>query len=138
QNLGAIILASDGVFNEGSNPIYSNAEKTVPVYTIGLGDTAVKRDLILSKVYNNKIAYLGNNFSVRADITAQNCNGEQTILTVSKIEGEQTKKLFDKNISAEGNFFQSNADFILQADKVGVQHYRLALSQVKNEATYLN
>lgn len=138
QNLGAIILATDGVFNEGSNPVYSNEEKTIPVYTVALGDTTVKRDLILSKVYYNKVAYLNNSFSVRADVTAQNCNGEQTVLTVSKIDGEQTKNLFDKVISIEGNFFQSAADFVLNADKAGVQHYRFALSQIKNEVTYLN
>ncbi len=138
QNLGAVILASDGVFNEGSNPVYANEEKTVPVYTIGMGDTTLKRDLILSKVYSNKVAYLGNNFSIRTDITAQNCNSEQTILTVSKIEKDQTQKLFDKTISIGENFFQTSADFILKADKSGIQHYRLSLSHLKNEATYLN
>jgi len=30
QNVGAIILASDGIYNQGNNPIYSNAQLTRP------------------------------------------------------------------------------------------------------------
>ncbi len=37
QNLGAVILASDGIYNEGSNPAYLNEKLHAPVYTIGPG-----------------------------------------------------------------------------------------------------
>jgi hypothetical protein len=51
QNLGAIILATDGIYNEGSNPVYLKEELNVPVYTIGMGDTTLKRDLQLTNVF---------------------------------------------------------------------------------------
>src|SRR5205085_1513467 len=45
RNIGAIILASDGLFNRGANPLYSSSGLKVPVYTIALGDTSTQRDL---------------------------------------------------------------------------------------------
>ena len=43
QNLGAVILASDGIYNQGSNPIYSSTKLAAPIYTVALGDTVPKR-----------------------------------------------------------------------------------------------
>ena len=50
RNVGAVILATDGLYNKGSNPVYSSDRIKVPVYTIALGDTTVKKDIILAKV----------------------------------------------------------------------------------------
>ena len=57
QNLGAVVIASDGVYNEGSNPAYSDVALSAPVYTVALGDTTPKKDLLLKRVFHNKIAY---------------------------------------------------------------------------------
>src|SRR5690606_38465253 len=53
QNLGAVILASDGRFNQGRNPLYQSDAIAVPVYTVGIGDTVQQRDLFFGKVYAN-------------------------------------------------------------------------------------
>ena len=49
RNVGALILASDGIFNEGANPIF-NSKIEFPVYTVALGDTSIQRDIILKEV----------------------------------------------------------------------------------------
>src|SRR5690606_4824637 len=48
RNIGAVILASDGIYNWGSNPRQEAAKLKSPVYTIALGDTVPKRDLLVS------------------------------------------------------------------------------------------
>jgi len=65
QNLGAVVLATDGIYNEGNNPAYRNFQIKAPVYTIGLGDTTQRRDLLIRRVFNNKIAYLDDRFSIQ-------------------------------------------------------------------------
>ena len=51
QNVGAVILASDGIYNEGSNPLYANFELNAPIHVIALGDTVPSRDVILKRVF---------------------------------------------------------------------------------------
>ena len=58
RNVGALILATDGLYNKGESPIYATDEFKIPIYTIALGDTSVKKDLILSKAAHNRITYL--------------------------------------------------------------------------------
>lgn len=138
QNLGAIVLASDGIYNQGSNPIYSNTQLNAPIYTIALGDTLPKRDLILKRVAFNKIAYLGDRFAVQIDVAAQNSRGQTTNLVVSKVENGSTRTLQTINIPIDQENFFSTRELILEANQAGVQRYRVSLSAVSNEATTLN
>ena len=124
QNLGTVILASDGIYNQGNNPVYMGAKLNVPIYSIALGDTIPKKDLVLKKVYNNQIAYLGDKFSIQLDIAAINCSASNTKLTVSK----GNKILHESAVTIDNNDFFVSREIILDADQVGVQKYRVSLS----------
>lgn len=138
QNLGAVVLASDGIYNEGSNPLYTGTKLSAPVYTIALGDTIVKRDLILKRVFHNKIAYLGDKFSIQIDVTAQNSGGSNSSINISKIENGEERRLQQIPFTIENDDFFMTREVILDADKSGVQRFRISLSQVSGEATIAN
>ena len=138
QNLGAVILSSDGIFNEGSNPLYSGAKLNAPVFTIALGDTIPKRDAILKRVFHNQIAYLGDQFVVQTDIGARNCSGTSPVVTIYKIEGDRVQSLQQVPLSINtDNFFQT-VEFTLDANTSGVQRYRIQLSSLPGEASTAN
>ena len=138
QNLGAIVVASDGIYNEGSNPIYAASKLTAPVYTIALGDTTKKKDLLIKRLYNNKIAYLGDKFSVQIDVAATNCNGANSAISLYLIDGENVKKLESKAININKTDFFGTNEVILNAEKAGVQHYKVVLNEVSGEANKAN
>lgn len=137
QNLGAVVLASDGIYNEGSNPIYASAKLAAPIYTIALGDTIPKKDLILKRVFHNKIAYLDDKFSIQIDVNAQNCSGENTMLNVSAI-GNGSTVLERIPIAISKNDFFTTKEIILDAKRSGVQRYRISLNEINGEVTTLN
>lgn len=138
QNLGAVVLASDGIYNEGSNPAYSSAQITAPVYTIALGDTTPKKDLLIKRVFNNKIAYLGDKFTVQIDVAATNCAGAQTVLQVSKVNGEETRTLQSIPVNVAGNDYFTTKEVIIEADQPGVSQYMITLAHIPGEATDVN
>ena len=139
QNLGAIILASDGIYNEGNNPVYAGAQLNIPIYTVALGDTTPKRDVILKRVFHNKIAYLGDKFGIQIDVTAQNSLGANTVLTISKVEESgRLRKLQEFPIKINDNNFFYTQEAILDAEKAGVQQYRLSVKTINNEVSTIN
>ncbi|MDB5281231.1 MAG: hypothetical protein JWO06_306 [Bacteroidota bacterium] len=139
QNLGAVVIASDGIYNRGINPVYSASKAPYSIYTIALGDTTIQKDQKLANAYFNKIAYLNDQFGLRIDVEANNLSGKITKLTVQEIEaGAEGKTLQNKDITyGSDNFFQS-FDFTIPANKVGIVHYRVSLNNVAGEATYKN
>lgn len=138
QNLGAVVLATDGIFNRGSNPIYSSAKLNAPIYSIALGDTIPKRDLVLRRAFYNKIAYLGDRFTVQIDVAAQNCAGQRTNLVVSKIENGRNRTLQTIPIAVNQDDFFTTREVILEATQAGVQRYRLSVSSINGEASTAN
>ena len=135
QNLGAIVMATDGIYNEGSNPIYSSSKLAVPIYTVALGDTTPKRDIVLKRVFHNKIAYLGDKFSIQIDVAGQNAAGSNTTLNVYKVENGNLRKLQEQVLSIDKNDYFHTEELILDADQAGVQRYRIALSPIPDEVT---
>lgn len=138
QNLGAVVLASDGIYNEGSNPIYASNRLGAPIYTVALGDTTPQKDVLIKRIFHNKIAYLGDKFSIQVDIVAQNSAGNSTTMTVSEIVGGKAKKIKSVPINLNKNDFFKTEEVILDADQAGVQRFRVALNKVEGEASTSN
>jgi hypothetical protein len=134
RNLGAVIIASDGLYNKGVNPVYSSSKLRVPVYTIALGDTNVKKDIVLNKVLHNRLAYLGNTFPLEVLVDARELKGKTSTLTVSK--GNQT--LFTQNININSSSFVQTVPVLLEAKEPGLQRYRVKLSTVPEEVNFNN
>ncbi len=138
RNLGAVILVSDGIYNKGSNPLYMPQLSSVPLFSIPLGDTSVKRDLALSKVNANSVVFLGNSFTMQIFGKAIACVSSSSTLSVSLVNEGNEKKLFEKNIVFTNNAFSFSQEVVITADRSGVNHYRVRMSTVENEVTELN
>lgn len=137
RNLGAVVLASDGIFNKGINPVYAVSQSPYAVYTIAVGDTTTQRDQKLSGAFFNKIVYLNDNFNIKVDVESGFLSGKSSKLSIYQI-GEQATLLQQKDISYNSdNFFQS-LDFTLPASKTGIIHYRLTLSNLTGEVSFRN
>lgn len=134
RNLGAVIMLSDGIYNKGSNPVYTAEKLKVPVYTIAVGDTTVNRDVLISDVAYNKVAFLGNNFPVEVGVTMRQASGAAVTLTIK----EDSLTLFSRMISASGNNYFAKIPVILSANKKGIHKYKIRISEVDGEKNLLN
>ncbi|MEM6396457.1 MAG: vWA domain-containing protein [Bacteroidota bacterium] len=138
QNVGAVILATDGIYNEGANPVYRPIQLQAPIYTIGLGDTTRRRDLLIKQVYHNRIAYLNDAFSIQIDLAARNAAGSRTRLSVSRVGETGRQELHTENIEIDDNDFFNTREVIIEADRAGVQRYRISLSGIGDEVSTSN
>jgi len=139
QNLGAVVIASDGIYNRGINPVYSAAKSAYSIYTIALGDTSIQKDQKLANAFYNSIAYLNDEFGLRVDVEANNLAGKTVKLTVHEIEtGAEPKLMVQKDIEYNSDNFFHSFDLTLPANKVGIAHYRISLSNLDGEASYKN
>jgi hypothetical protein len=139
QNLGALVVATDGIYNEGSNPLYAAAKLNAPVYTIALGDTTPKKDLLIKKVFHNNIAYLGDKFNVQIDVAASNSAGSNTTLNVSKVDeaGNLSSSQSFPIVINKNDFFFTK-EVTLDASQPGVQRFRMSVTAVNGESSTVN
>lgn len=134
RNVGAIILASDGLYNKGANPEFTAKKLNVPIYTIAMGDTSIQRDLILKDVKHNRLAYLGNSFPVEVLVNAKSLSGNTATLSISK-NGE---KLATETVDITNKNELKRFSFLLDADRAGVQQYKVDITDIDGEISFVN
>jgi hypothetical protein len=131
RHLDKIVLISDGIHNQGVSPDFLSIG--VPVYTVGTGDTTIRKDLAVQAVFFNKIAYLGNKFPIVAEI--KNNGFEERTVNVSLLQSgntiaSQTVRLRKEDIS--------EVDFLVQATQKGMQRYTVVVDYLEGEWTAQN
>lgn len=134
RNVGALILATDGLFNHGGSPLYELDKLKAPVYAIALGDTIPRKDLMIANVNYNNLVYLNNEFTLEVQVQAVDSKGESTQISVL----ENGIKIKSEQISVQDNAFTKTISLKLKATKLGLQKYTLNLSTVPNEVSDRN
>lgn len=136
RNLGAVVLISDGNYNTGGHPMY-NAENLplTAVYSLAVGDTALKKDLILTNIAYNDLAFLNNNFNLEVDLEAQRFPGENIQVNLY----EDGKKVATQGIQFnKQRNAQATLSFELKAKKPGIHEYKMVIEKRKSEFSYQN
>ncbi len=124
RNLGAVVLATDGIFNQGANPTTAATSLAVPVYTVALGDTTHHPDATIAHLRYNHVAYLGNQFPLEVTIRAHRLKGQRGTLTVT----HNGRRLHTQEISYTDNTFSTTETITLDADRAGLQSYTITLT----------
>ena len=138
QNLGAIVLASDGIYNEGKNPLYAQMQLSVPLYTVPLGDTTIRTDILIKNVLHNRIVYLNDKFLIEADIQAYNSKGARNNVTLYKVIGDKQTKVETKSFTIDSDNYFKSFKFEVPANSIGNVKYRVSVSKLNNEITTTN
>jgi len=134
ENIGALVFASDGIYNSGANPEYYNFKQTYPVYTIGLGDTTQKSDIAIAEIRTNDIVYLGKDFPVEVTLSADLLKGKEATLNV-----HSNGKLIDKrDFSITKNQEVFTEKLVFTATKEGTQRFVFSVTEFDNELNTRN
>jgi hypothetical protein len=134
RNTAALLVLSDGIYNSGINPLYQARELAYPVYTIALGDTAVRRDAFIMRALHNRIAYQGNDFPLELILNARKMDGSALRLTIA----EDGKTIYEEQFRASGDNFSKTLRINLPAGKAGIHHFVIDLSSGVQELTMEN
>lgn len=136
RNLAGAVIATDGIYNQGANPIYTGSNHTSPLHFVTLGDTSVRRDLLIRRILHNRLAYLGEKFSIQVDVAATMANGKSSELRIFSIGSNGDRELLHaENIDIDKNDFFYTAEVVLDADNPGLQRYQVTLTSIENEVS---
>ncbi len=120
-----IILAGDGRFTRGSNPLYAPALHPAKVYTIALGDSSSIRDLVLKKINYNKRVFLNNKFPIEIIVQAEGMKGQEVQLRIT----EADSLLHEENFIVPSSNYTAGRLVYLKADKKGFRKIKAELIQ---------
>lgn len=135
NNVGAIVLVSDGNYNEGIHPRYEAEKiKFTPIYTLAVGDTITKRDAMITNIVANNIAFSGNIFPIKLEGKASKMAGKT--VSARLIQGDKVLQEKSFQIADNNAFFEHT--FQVEAKGKGIQSFRVELKSEVEEYTLSN
>ena len=133
NNISSVVILSDGVITDGINPIYSAEKVGIPVFTMGIGDTAKLRDIEIKSVLYNEFIYAETSTSLTAAII----NNGFANRNVSLSFYENDVLLEQQNIQLSVDGIQ-NVRLTYTPKTSGEKKLTLALSNLEGERTKAN
>ena len=134
QNIGAIITLTDGIYNEGQNPLYTVQRFNTPIYNVALGDTNSPKDFLIKNVRYNQIVYSGNTFPLQIQLRSKGYKNKDAVVTITN----HGNTVFHQNITIDDDRFYKELEAKIDAGGAGLQRYHIEISHLENEVSYIN
>ena len=134
QNLQAVILASDGIYNQGANPVLASQNITVPIYTVMIGDSAKPKDVILKRIQTNQITYVNKELPVEVVLWQNGYDGEKGIISLMQAD----RQIAHQTITLGKSGFEQKAEITFTPKKVGDFNYTVQIQPLPDEITAKN
>lgn len=129
-----VVIASDGLYNKGSNPRYDLQDVSFPIHTLQLGDTARIEDVSVMSVKTNELGFVNSKLPVRIGVKATNLDSKLVQLKISK----GSKILISDEIRIKNNSFFIEKDFFITPEKAGLQKFKVDIIADKNDHSKIN
>lgn len=100
NNAASIIILSDGLVNEGKNPLSDFKNLGIPVYTIGIGDTSTYEDIIIERINANEYIYTENDTEIEVIIINKNLAEEN--IDIELYDNDQLLQIKSVQLSNSG------------------------------------
>ncbi|NOY95810.1 MAG: VWA domain-containing protein [Chlorobi bacterium] len=134
ENVGALVVVGDGIYNKGANPLNSIQKLNFPVYTVGLGDTSIVSDSKIAGVRVNRTAISGNQFPLEVDLSFSKPGNRNVSFKI--FHGKELIK--SRMIKPTGEDYFTTVKMDIPAGEPGLQHYSAILESPPDERNKQN
>ncbi|MGA9120132.1 MAG: hypothetical protein WB699_12280 [Bacteroidota bacterium] len=134
RRINAVLLVSDGTYTIGRDPLGETERLGVPLYCVGIGDTAEQKDVLVSRVAANDLVYAGTRAPVRATVLSSGFDSAGVEVTLR----EGGKVLDRSKLQLQPGSREYNIDLSYVPDGVGLNRYTVDVSSLPGEITAAN
>ena len=133
-NIQAAILITDGNYNSGPNPVYEAEQLGFPLFTVGLGDSAEQKDLLITKVLANEIVY--GEIPTPVDVTVKSSGFGSERAEVTLLEGG--KEVHRSGLMLEPGTREYHVQLTYTPEDPGMKKLTVVVSTLPGELTAQN
>ena len=134
ENIQAVVLVTDGNYNLGENPLHEAQRLGMLIYPIGVGDSSEQKDVLITKVVTNEIAYAESRVPMDVTVKSSGFNGERVEVSLS----EGGKTLGQQFLTLKEGTWEYPIKFSFEPKEEGTKRYTVSVSKLEGELTSAN
>lgn len=135
QDVQAAVLITDGIITYGRNPSINAFNSSIPLYTIGIGDTSKVRDISVSNILTNTTGYTNTNHIIDAEITQSGFQNNTILVSLLSGDGEV---LQEQQVTFDTEDQVKKVQFELELQETGLQQFEIRTEPLPDEWTDSN
>jgi hypothetical protein len=134
RDVKAIVLVSDGQYTRGQDPRFVADRLSVPVFTIGLGDSTRTRDIFIQDIIHPEVSYKDSPFLIEVIVSHNGFKGATSKISLKQgntvLETKQIEFLSDRSVQS--------VNFQVLPDNEGLQQFEISVDPLTDEWSKLN
>ncbi|MDZ7301268.1 MAG: VWA domain-containing protein [candidate division KSB1 bacterium] len=144
--LAAAIMFTDGAQNMGESPLRVAEQFGVPIVTVGIGSAQGARDVLVSEILTNEIAYAETQLPIEVSVSSIGYAGRRARIRIceessgASITDTTRKKiiLHQQEITLPADNTQVTTRFDIIPHKLGLNRYLVQIDTLAGELTKVN
>ncbi len=129
-----VTVISDGIFTDGGNPLYEALKFSAPFIVFPIGDTAVKKDIVVKSVTANEKAFTGTAVKIKTYLNV--FKSAPAVINIKLLkEGIEIKS---QQVSTQPGLNNYEVDFDVTETVPGKVRYTITAENLPDELTYKN
>lgn len=132
--LGGMVIMTDGIVNEGLDPLLGSLPPNTPIIAVGSGNTLPRIDASVGGLLCNEEVFLGNSFGVEASVRAVRLAGQA--LTIRCLVGEEEVGRMIWTVASASDWKRVN--FEIKPKSVGLKRVSIVVAPVGGELNLIN
>ncbi len=129
QNMGAILMITDGIVTSGINPLYVQEKMPQPIFTAWLGDTIPVKDLLVESVIYNDLSYVNTETPFRVTLKSFQIEPRTVKVRLS----QNGKLLSEKVVNITSDYQNISVDFSVIHKVPGIQRFQIDVDEIQGE-----
>jgi hypothetical protein len=134
ENFAAAILLSDGNASLGENPVRIAQNYPAPIFTVGIGSSRRAKDVMLSQIVTNEIAYTESQLPVEITLSAVGFAGRTARVRVEDAAGT----LAEQDVILPADNTQTTVRFNVTPRQLGMNKLTAGVEPQPGETSDLN
>jgi hypothetical protein len=135
NNVQAVVLLSDGDATTGESPLYDADELGIPLFTVGVGDTAEQKDISLKNARTNEIVYAGTRVPVTVTVHSSGFQNDRAEILLKDEKGA----VIDRRMQALGSgSLEYSIPLSFVPEQEGMRKYSVEIPPLPGELTGQN
>ncbi len=133
SKINSVVILSDGIITDGIDPTYQAEKLQVPIFTLGIGDSSRKKDILIYNLLHNQVIYTDKPTTI--EVAVKNFGFENKNTRVSFFEESKFIESKDLTLNETG---LDKIPFNYKPSGGGEKKLTFSISPLEGEASAKN
>lgn len=138
EQVAGVIVVSDGQSTDGEDPMvaaYLFKQSKIPIFTVGVGDSTLPKDVRLMDPIASEEVYLGDSILVQADVVHTGFKGRSVMVRVYR---DKTREMGRTEVTLGPDREKQRVTINVVADESGIHDYLVKVEPLGEELSVDN